>query len=185
MIEYNQGNIQLKIDGHRSVLTCAKTVKHTVDGNPVDAQVKESKLTGQPAIVKAVTNAVFPLSVRTKGLARFNEKTGCVKWNKQQITPESDLTALPEDIQAFCQAIRTPSTIKTFNALKEPEYETDDIPHSKIQLIDGAPVLVNTIEKRVRTESVRVRNPDKTLAFTRDAKGVKQPLFADVPILKS
>lgn len=177
-LEYTKGNIEVKIDGHRHVLMSAKTLS----GGQV---IVESDLTNELPIIRAAAEAVFPLTTRSEGLARFNEKTGLVKYNGQLITPEDDLTGYPEDIRAFCEAIRTPTTLKTFNALKEPEYETDDIPHSKVQLIDGAPVLVNTIEKRIRTESVRVRNPDKTLAFTRDGKGVKQPLFADVAIIKA
>lgn len=172
-LEYTQGNIQVKIDGHRHVLESAKTL-------PSGQVVVDSDLTNELPIVKLAAEAVFPLSTRSEGLARFNEKTGLVKYNGQQITPEDDLTALPEDIQAFCLAIRTPSTLSTYEGLKPPVYETDDVPGSKIEIRNGKPVLVPTVEKRVRTRKVRVKNEDGTPAF----RG-KEPLFYNEPILKS
>jgi len=172
-LEYTKENIEVKIDGHRHVLESAKTL-------PSGQVVTDSDLSNELPIIKAVAEAVFATSVRTEGAARFNESTGLVKFNGQVITPESDLTALPEDIQAFCQAIRTPSTIKTFNALKEPEYETDDVPDKKIEMRNGKPVLVDTIKKVVRTKQVRVKNEDGSDAF----QG-KEPLFYNEPILKS
>lgn len=154
-LEYTKGNIEVKIDGHRHVLTSAKSfarmrnvirdgvkitkeVTEEVNGvsvtrkvaieKKVTETVKESKLTGELPIVRAAAKAVFAVSLISEGVARFNELNGCVKWKVPDgpgkppktmvITPESDLTALPEDIQAFCLAIRTPSTIKTFNDVK-------------------------------------------------------------------
>lgn len=171
-LEYTKGNIQVKIDGHRHVLQSAKTL-------PGGEVITESDLTNELPIIRAAAKAVFPLTTRTEGVARFNEKTGLVKYQGQFITPESNLTALPEDIQAFCQAIRTPSTIKTFNALKDPVYETDDVPDKKIEIRNGKPVLVNTVKKVVRTRKVRVKNEDGSPAF----RG-KEPLFYNEPILK-
>jgi len=195
-LEYTQGNIQVKIDGHKHVLTPAKTAmvdKNVMIPDPENAgeeifshmekvpeEQKQSKLTNELPIVKAAAKAVFAVNVNSEGIARFNEKNGCVKWNGQVITPESDLTAYPEDIQAFCQAIRTPSTIKTFNAFKEPVYETDDVPDKKIEMRNGKPVLVNTVRQVVRTKKVRVKNEDGSDAF----QG-KEPLFYNEPILKN
>ena len=175
-IEYTKGNLQVKIDGHRHVLTSA---------NPSLA-VAESDLTNELLIVKAAGEAVFPLSTRSEGIARFNEATGLIKWQGQVITPESDLSGLPEDISAFATALRTTESIAAFNSLKEPEYEQEEYEFEGVVVVNDVPTLVKETRKRDKMRKVRVKNPDGSPAFTEKivkGKTVKSPLFVEVPIV--
>lgn len=172
-LEYTKGNIQVKIDGHRHVLMSAKTL-------PSGEKITQSDLSNELPLIKAVAEAVFATRTRTEGVARFKESTGCVRWGDRLISPEDSLTDLPSDIKAFCNAVRTAETLKTFNDQKEPEYETEDIPVKNVRMVNGAPVLVAETKKVVRTKRVRVKNEDGSPAF----RG-KEPLFVDQPILKS
>ncbi len=190
-LEYKSGNIQVKIDGHRHVFESAKsfvrtrTFKKIIDSKPVGVEeeftdkIPESDVSNEIPIVKAAFNAIAKLTTRSEWTAKFNEKTGLVKWQGQIITPETDLTSLPEDIAAFCLAIRTTDTIATYDALKPVEFETDDVPSSRIEMIAGEPVLVNKVNKVIRTKRTRVKNEDGTPAFDNG-----EPLFAEVPIQK-
>lgn len=185
-IEYNRGDIQVKSDGHRYVLCCKRTL-------PNGDKVVQSNISKEPALVKSVAGAVFPLRTRSEGLARFNPVTGCIKWDGNIITPESKLTDFPKDIQAFAKALRTPETIATFNAQKEPEYVMENHEVERIKLVDGVPVLVKETIKRPKTQSVRVKdeqgNDVMTEAVSLDEEGdeVKElvPLLANIPVLRS
>jgi len=172
-LEYTKGDIWAKIDGHRHVLQSAKTLSN-------GDKVTESDLSNELPLIKAVCEAVFATRTRTEGVARFKESTGCVRWGEREITPEDSLSGLPSDIKAFCTAVRTAETLKTFNDQKPVEYETDDVPDKKIEIRKGKPVLVNTVRQVVRTKKVRVKNEDGSPAF----QG-KEPLFYNEPILKS
>lgn len=174
-LEYTKGNIQVKIDGHRYVLESAKTL-------PSGEKVKQSPLVDEPPIVRAVAEAVLPLRKRSEGTVRFCEATGIVKWNGQVITPESPLSKLPNDVKAFCQAVRTPETIATFNAAKGPEYVLEEYTDSRVVLVEGEPTLIKERKKRPKTRRIQVKNEDGTLAF-RDKEG-KEPIWYDEPILK-
>ena len=179
-LEYNQGNVQVKIDGHRHVLNPAKTLR--------GEEIPESDLSNELPLVKAVAEAVFPLSTRSEGVARFNQQTGLVKWNGNIITPESPLSSYPKDIKAFCTAVRTPETLATFESLKPEEdvkYEMENYDRAAIKMVNGSPVLVNETRKRRKTKRMRVKNEDGTLAFTRDDAGKKKPLYAEVPVFKN
>ena len=180
-LEYTKGNIEVKIDGHRHVLESAKTLS---DGE----EIKESDLTNELPIVRAIAQAVFATTEVSEGVVKFSEQTGLVKWNGSEITPETPLAGLPADIRAFAQAVRTPKTIATFESLKppkEPEYVMEDYTVSGIKIIDGVPTIVNEVKQRPKTKPVRVRNEDRTLAFKRDSLGRRTPLFFDQPILKN
>ena len=97
LVEYTQGNIQFKIDSHRSVLESAKTV----DGR----DIAESDFSQIPALVQEAFIAVKDLSTRSEGEAKFKLSAAIIQWDEHIITPDTDLSALPEDILAFVNAI--------------------------------------------------------------------------------
>ena len=171
-LEYTKGNIEVKIDGHRHVLESAKTLS---DGE----EIKESDLTNELPIVRAIAQAVFATTEVSEGVVKFSAQTGLVKWSGAEITPESALEGLPADIRAFAKAVRTPETIATYNALKPVEFEMEDFDHEGIKLINGVPTLIKGIKQRPKTKKVRVKNEDGTPAF-RDG----EPLFTHVQIVK-
>ena len=180
-LEYNGGNIQVKIDGHRHVLESAKTL---LGGE----NIKESDLSNELPIVRAIAQAVFATTEVSEGVVKFSEQTGLVRWNGAVITPESDLTGLPADIRAFAKAVRTPETIATFESLKppkEPEFVMEDFSQRSVKLVDGKPVWVTETLQRQKTKPVRVKNEDGSPAFIEDRDGNQKPHFVDVPILKN
>lgn len=158
-IEYNQGNIEVKIDGHRHVLQCAKTLSN-------GDKIPESKLDGQLPLVRAACEAVFSFKARSEGVAKLDYAKGCVRWSGRLITPETPLKGLPADIKAFIKAVRTPEIISIYEALKAPEFEMEEFTVEEVVMREGKPVLVPLTKKRPKTKKVRVKNEDGTLAFS-------------------
>lgn len=99
-IEYNVfGDIQLEINKHREVLHPQR-----LDGE--GDQINESDITGKPALVQAVFNAMK--AVPTTGEHRmisFDSNTATIKVDGQALTPDSDVSGFNQEVQTFFNTI--------------------------------------------------------------------------------
>lgn len=172
LIEYYKGNIQTKIDGVRSVIMSAKEFPDPLTGKTV--KVNEYSSAGYPVIVQAAFNAVKDMRQRSDDMAKCAipdteknpEQQITIAWQGQVFTPYSDMTGIPADVAAFCQAIWDNGGKEIYDSVqakqpKQPEYETEEFTNYRRETRNGREVLVQFTDTRPKVEKVNVAVVDE------------------------
>ena len=172
-IEYFNGNLHVKIDGHRHVLESEKKLKS-------GEYINQSDLSNELPLVKSIAEAVLPIKSASNGKIAFNPRTGCVLFGGEQITPRQDISKFPNEVRAFARASRTEESIAAFNASQPPEYETKEVEVQRVVIKSGVPTLISEKKRVPKTRKVAVMDETGAPA-TRNGKEI----FIEQPILKA
>jgi len=113
-------------------LESAKTVDSGMfdeNNEPIMVDVPESDYSNAPALVQAAFVAVKDLAERSEGKAVFDSRTATIRYGSDTVTPETDVSAYPADIQSFVQAIYTfndNEQTKIWNAIQAEVIEAEN-----------------------------------------------------------